>query len=78
MFKDEDVLTAREQANTAWLKGSEDPQRMLANFLMRSFWRNELVLEQARSAGLPVLEQDGSLTASQLVDEVLGELALHR
>jgi hypothetical protein len=48
---------------------------MLANFLTRSFWRNELVLEEARSAGLRVLEQDGSLDVGQLVDEVLTELA---
>ena len=74
---DEDVLTAREQANTAWLEGSADPKRMLANFLTRSFWRNELVLEEARSAGLPVLEQDGSLSVGQLVDEVLTQLDRH-
>jgi hypothetical protein len=74
---DEDVLTAREQANTAWLEGSEDPKRMLANFLTRSFWRNKLIVEQATIAGLRVLEQDGSRSVDQLVGEVLAELTRH-
>lgn len=50
------VLSARERRNDFW-KQSADPERMLANFMERSLWRNELVATRAKALGLPVHRQ---------------------
>ena len=68
------ALTAREKANVGFFRASSVPDRMLANFMARSLWRNELVREEARAAGLPVLEQDGSVSVAALVDRIVSAL----
>ena len=72
---DEDTLTAREQALTDFYGSSPDPASMLANFMARSLWRNELVLTEARAAGLPILEQDGSVPVTVFVDQIVAGLS---
>ena len=37
------VLEERETKNVEWLHDSEDPKRMLENFLARSLWYNDLI-----------------------------------
>ena len=66
-----DVLEARERRNVGFLAASADPERMLSNFMARSLWRNELVAEQARALGMPVLSQSGDETVDDLVAAAL-------
>ena len=40
---DPDTLDRRERSLTGFRAGSRDPERMHANFMHRSLWRNELV-----------------------------------
>ncbi len=63
---DPTALEARERANTEFLADSPDPDTMLANFMHRSLWRNELVADQAADAGLPVLQITGRETPEDL------------
>ena len=69
-----DVLEERERANTEFLDGSADPERMLANFMRRSLWRNDLVASQARRLGLPVLHQDGRASVADLTSAAIERL----
>lgn len=59
------VLYARERRNDFWER-STDPERMLANFMERSLWRNELVEAQAQALGLPVHRQIEGTTAEEV------------
>ena len=43
---------------------------MLANFLHRSLWRNELVAEEAARLGLPLVRLDGTEPVPAVVDLV--------
>lgn len=61
-----DVLQQREEANTSWLKNSDDPQQMLGNFIARSAWHNELIQAEAKQLNLPVLVQDGTVSVEEL------------
>jgi hypothetical protein len=47
---------------------------MLANFMQRSLWRNDLVDAEAEQAGLPLLRLDGSEATEKLVEHAI-ELA---
>ena len=49
---------------------------MLANFMERSLWRNQLVSTEARELGLPVLEVGGDEEPDELLDRCLIELGL--
>lgn len=44
---------------------------MHTNFMARSDWRNQLVLDAATDAGLPVLHQDGTKKPDQLAEEAI-------
>jgi 2-phosphoglycerate kinase len=69
---DPDVLREREKMlSRGFIDGSDDPERMLANFMERSLWRNDMVATEARELGLPVLHQDGSKSPDDLVDELM-------
>ncbi len=68
---DDADLEARERSNLGWMEGSSDPDRMLSNFMYRSFWRNRLVTSQAEERGLPVLRVGASESVSDLVDRAL-------
>lgn len=65
---DPSALEARERANTDWMAGAEDPDRMLSNFLSRSLWWNDFVAAQAERAGRKVLRIDGSEPVEELVE----------
>jgi 2-phosphoglycerate kinase len=69
-----EVLEQRERKNTDFFGQSSDPERMFQNFLGRSYWYNDLVREEADSFGLPILEQDGTVTVEELCAKVLGEV----
>lgn len=64
------VLWERERQNTGFLRDSEDPERMLDNFMARSLWRNDLVQEQATRLRLPLLRISDQ-TVAELTDEAL-------
>lgn len=64
-------LERRERANAEFLAGSDDPERMLANFLHRSLWRNRFIASEAHRLGLPLLHQDGTIPVDTLVDTAL-------
>jgi 2-phosphoglycerate kinase len=66
-----DVLEAREKKNTAWIEGSSDPDRMLNNFLARSFWYNDAVKEQAAALNMNTIYQDGTRSVDQLCEDIL-------
>ena len=65
------VLEARERRNATWTHGSADPERMLANFVARSLWFNELVRAEAAEFEMNVLYQDGTATVDDLCTAVL-------
>ncbi len=68
-----EVLEERERRG-AWYQGSSDPERMLENFLARSYWINDLVEEQAKELGMNILHQAGDATVDDLCDRVLEDL----
>ena len=68
---DPEVLEARERENTEFRAESADPERMHANFMVRSLWRNELIAEQAEAVGLPLIHQPGDKSVDDLASEVL-------
>ena len=72
------ALEERERLNTKWLARFSDPERMLANFMARSIWRNDLVAAQAQEAGLPVLELNGHEPVEEIVAAALALLAGRR
>ncbi|MGI9608810.1 MAG: AAA family ATPase [Acidimicrobiia bacterium] len=65
------VLEERERANSEFREGSSDPERMHANFMERSYWRNNLIAEQAAVAGLPVVHQPGNRSVDNLASETI-------
>lgn len=65
------VLEEREHSNTAFRDGSSDPERMHANFMERSYWRNDLISRQATAAGLPVIHQTGNRSVDDLASETI-------
>jgi 2-phosphoglycerate kinase len=69
-----DLLEARERAIFDFYAQSSDPERMLRNFLSRSFWYNDLLREQASRLGLPMLEQDGTVSVDTMVEKVIAYL----
>lgn len=71
---DPDALWTRERANTDWMKASSAPDRMLANFMHRSLWRNDLVFTEAADLGLPLLDLTGDESVEDLVERVVGML----
>lgn len=70
---DPERLWARERHNTGFVEGSSDPHRMLANFMSRSLWRNELVAREAGELGQPVLHLSGTEQIEDLVTRVIQE-----
>jgi 2-phosphoglycerate kinase len=68
---DPTVLEARERNNAWFWDQSPDPERMLANFMARSRWRNELVAEEAADLGLPIIHQPGDRPVEDLAAEVI-------
>lgn len=69
------ALEARERTNTDFFEASERPSKMLANFMSRSLWRNELVAARARALGLPLLHQPGDTSTDDLVTEAVAALS---
>ena len=65
------VLEERERSNTAFRDGSSDPDRMHANFMARSYWRNDLISRQAAAVGLPVIHQTGNRSVDDLAIETI-------
>jgi hypothetical protein len=49
---------------------------MLANFMHRSLWRDEVIAEQASAMGLPVLHLDGTEAPAEVADRALQMLDL--
>ena len=75
LHPDADLLWERERRNT-WNADSRDPERMLANFMHRSRWRNELVSAEAAELGMPVLDIRAGETVDSVVDRALAALGL--
>ena len=72
---DADALRERERRNEQFVSGSPDPERMLANFMHRSIWRNELVAEETEHLALPLVRLDGSEPVDVVVDLVTEAVA---
>lgn len=71
IYMDPKALELRERANTEFLQGSTNPDRMFENFMARSLWINELVLREAERFGQPVLMQTGAVGVDELCDQIL-------
>lgn len=69
----EAVLEEREK-KLAWYGESTNPERMLANFLARSYWYNNLIKEQATQYQMTILPQPGENSVDELCDMVLEEV----
>lgn len=74
IYIDPDLLWDRERANTEFLRTSDDPEKMLENFMSRSLWRNDLVKAEATRLGMPVLSVTGQ-TVDQLRAEAMDLLS---
>ena len=68
---DPNALEARERRNTQFFGDSPDPERMLANFMHRSLWRNDLVALHASTLNLPALHVSGDESVEELVTATL-------
>lgn len=69
------VLEERER-KLAWYQESADPERMLANFLARSSWYNDLIKVQAIQNHMIVLSQSGDISVGQLCDLILEDIGV--
>ena len=69
------VLQERESKNAAWFAGSSDAERMVANFLARSLWFNDLMEAQAAAFKMNILRQDGTMSVADLCTLVLQSAA---
>ena len=67
-------LERRERILHKPFTNTSEPEKMLQNFLARSYWYNDLVKEEAEELGLPILFQDGTRSVDELVDEVIRQL----
>jgi len=65
------VLEERERNDLEWLKGALDQERMLANFLARSLWYNDLIREQVAELQMNILLQDGEKSVEDLCQLIL-------
>lgn len=74
IYIDPTFLDERERQNTDFYEDSSDPDRMHANFMERSLWRNDLVRSEARQAGMHVINQPGHRPVTELVAEILEAL----
>lgn len=67
---DEKVLHAREAQNE-YFQQSPNPDKMLANFLARSYWYNDLIKQQATELQMHILYQTGDISVEQLCQRIL-------
>lgn len=65
------VLEERERKLEDFYGRSREPERMLRNFLGRSFWYNDFIEEEAARLGMPILRQDGTRSVEDLMGMVL-------
>lgn len=65
------VLRRREEENTGWLEGSENPDLMLDNFMGRSLWFNTWYADQAAAHDYFVLHQNGHQSVETLCETIL-------
>jgi len=68
---DRSVLEERERSVVSFFERSDDPERMLQNFLGRSFWYNDLIRREAEEHGMRILYQDGTKTVDSLCEQAL-------
>jgi 2-phosphoglycerate kinase len=73
---DAGALWDRERRNPGWMAGASDPDRMLANFMHRSLWRNDLVAAEADDADMMVLRLTGDEPVATLAGRVVEALGL--
>ena len=69
------VLEARERELSKELGDSQDHEKMLQNFLKRSFWHNDLICREAKKFGQTVLYQNGDTSVDDLCEIALERLA---
>jgi 2-phosphoglycerate kinase len=65
------VLEEPESRNEEFVRKSTNPQRMLENFLARSFWFNDLIKREATELQMNILPQPGETSVDELCQMVL-------
>lgn len=73
LVTDPNVLAERERSKD-FFQRSSDPERMLKNFLGRSFWYNDLIKQEAGKLGMTLLHQDGTKSVDALCDMALNHI----
>jgi hypothetical protein len=68
------VLEEREHTLIKGMGRSVDPERMLQNFLGRSYWHNDLIHRQAERQNFPILHQDGGASVESFCELALMQL----
>lgn len=68
------VLEARERSNPFY-SSSRDPEKMLRNFLERSYFYNDFIKDAATACGYTIVHQDGTSSVETLRDLVQRALA---
>jgi len=68
------ALDRRERRVVDFRRGSTNPERMHANFMARSLWRDQLVRREAARHGQLLLEQPGHRDVTDLVSAVLAHI----
>lgn len=69
---DEHVLETRERNNYDFFTGVHR-EKLLENFLARSFWYNTLIKEQATSLEMNVLYQTGNVSVDELCQHIIDD-----
>ena len=72
------ALTERERSNVEFFGEPPDSGQILANFMHRSLWRNDLVASEATALGLPVVRLSGDESPQDVVERALELLELDR
>jgi 2-phosphoglycerate kinase len=70
---DESVLEERERKEDFYSQ-SNAPERMLQNFLERSYWYNDLISQQAGELNLEILHQDGTVSVDSMCETIMKRL----
>ncbi len=73
LVTDPAVLEERERTDPVFSRFT-DPERMVQNFLGRSFWYNDLIRREAEKLNLTILHQDGATSVEALCSIAVKQL----
>lgn len=70
LIANKQLLESRLQSNTSFYKDTENPEKMLENYLYRSLWHNDFLLEQCKLKNQIYILIDGNESPSELAKAI--------